>query len=532
MKRGLFALLALALLTAACGRTASQPKHIFLLTLDTTRGDAVNMIPGNPDTPHLAELAARGRTWKHAFCLTPITLPSHLNMLYSLPPHTLKIYNNGQVKAIPHPSLAQLLQARGYKCAAAVSLGVLKRDFGTAKGFDLYAENFRPNLWYRTAAEVTNDAIAALDRFRDTKSFFWFHYSDPHEPYFPPRYSEKFRILQNGREIHSHLSIEQPRVLVDVTIPPGGTRLVLDTDIPAEFRGTGKTRIRFISYQDFSMIPEPGAEEKVQIQFPSHWRRIRNRRQINYIASRPRSPLVISNRDSKPHKARLSFIYRMLEHPDSRPGLYREQVRYMDNQIGRLLQAIRQRGMMEDAVFLVIGDHGEGLGEYREHYGHIHYLNPVYTRVPLILAGKGVSPAPPAADLVSTLDVAPTLLEIAGAPTPDFMQGLSLLEKLPTRKLVLETYAPEAFFDAFSIVDPPWQIIHYPGRPEQKVELIHLDEDPLGIHNRFDAEAGSKIRSDLYNAVLKISRVLTASKGRAGRLDRRHEEILKSLGYL
>ncbi|HDP94564.1 MAG TPA: DUF229 domain-containing protein [Candidatus Aminicenantes bacterium] len=521
-----------ALLVTACGKSPAQPKYIFLLTLDTTREDSVNYTPGNSDTPHLAALASRGRTWSNAFALTPITLPSHLNILYSLPPHLLKVYNNGQPTEIPHPSLPQLLKSRGYQSAAAISLGVLKKDFGTAKGFDTYAENFRPNLWYRTAAEVNRDAFAALDRFQGEKTFFWFHYSDPHEPYYPPRFSERFRLLLEGRQIHSHLSTDQPRVMVDFMVPPGRSLLVLDTEVPEEFKGPDDTRVRFISYQDFSMAPEAGTEEVIELKIPRHWRRTRNKRQVNYLSSRFRSPLEILNRDTEPRRVRISFIYRMLEHPDSRAGLYREQVKYMDSQIGLLLNAIRERGMMDDSLFLVIGDHGEGLGEYRNHYGHIHYLNPVYTRVPLLLAGKGVSAAPPSSDLVSTLDVAPTLLEIAACKKPDFMEGLSLLKKIPIRRVVLETYSPEAYFDAFSIVAPPWQIIHYPGRPDEKIELIHMENDPLGIINRFESCENRKIKSDLYNAVLKISRALIASKRRPGQISKRHEEILKSLGYL
>ncbi|MDY0296538.1 MAG: sulfatase-like hydrolase/transferase [Acidobacteriota bacterium] len=525
-------LLFVLLLTLSCARKAIEPKYIFLLTLDTTRADAVNLTPGNSDTPHLAALAARGRTWSQAFALTPITLPSHLNMLYSLPPHRLKVYNNGQIQEIPHPSLSQLLKSKGYHGAAAISLGVLKKDFGTAKGFDSYAENFRPNLWYRTAAEVNRDAFAALERFRNRKTFFWFHYSDPHEPYYPPRFSEKFRILLDGREIHSHLSTDQPRVQVDFMAPPGKTRLTLETEIPREFQGPGETRVRFISYQDFLLTPETGAAEMIGLKIPSHWRRTRNKRQANYLASRFRSPLEITNSDSEPRRVRVSFIYRMLEHPDSRPGLYREQVHYMDSQIGLLLKKIREHGMMDDAVFLVIGDHGEGLGEYRRHYGHIHYLNPVYTRVPLILAGKGIASAPPSADPVSTLDVAPTLLRVAGCPVPEFMDGLSLLDPIPFRRIILETYSPEAYFDAFSIVNAPWQIIHYPGHSDDKIELIQMQNDPLGIDNRFEDCPDPKMKSELYNAVLKLSRALIASKGRPGKIDPRHEEMLKSLGYL
>ena len=53
MKIRVLCIMVLVLLVAACGKP-SPPKYIFLLTLDTTREDAVHLTPGNPDTPHLA----------------------------------------------------------------------------------------------------------------------------------------------------------------------------------------------------------------------------------------------------------------------------------------------------------------------------------------------------------------------------------------------------------------------------------------------------------------------------------------------
>ena len=532
MRKWIVLLIAMTLATLSCGGGRKVPRYVFFLTLDTTRADALNLEPGNTDTPNLAALAAGGRTYSQAFCLIPITLPSHLTMLYSLPPHMLKVYNNGQVQQIPRPSLAQLMQASGYHTAAAVSLGVLKKDFGAGKGFESYAENFRPNLWYRTAEEVTDDAIEAIDRFKDSKTFFWLHYSDPHEPYFPPHYSEKFHILVNGEEKFSALSIEQPRVNLDVMVEPGTTRVFMDTRIPEDFKRKDPVSIRYIFFQDFSAVPEEKGKSDISVRIPNGWVKTRNRKRDDYLSPHPRSRVEITNRGKKPRRVRVSFIHRMLEHPESRKWLYSREVQYMDSQIGRLLEAIRSRGMMDDSLFVIMGDHGEGMGEYRNHFGHIHYLNPVYTRVPLILSGPGVKPGSVSDSLVSTLDVAPTILDAAGYAIPEFMEGRSLLGPVKPGKLVLETYSPEAYFDAFSIVDPPWQIIHYPGRKKGKVEMIHLGNDPLGLSNIFNSMTDSKAKSSLYNAILKISRTLTASKGRVGRVDQKHEEILKSLGYL
>ncbi len=141
------------LLLCACSGSNTSPRWIFFITLDTTRADHINYTPGNSQTPNLAALAAEGIYFKHAYSLIPITLPSHTSMFYSMPPHRMKIYNNGQDHKITKPSVTQLLKSKGFNTSAVISLGVLKGDFGLNKGFDTYIENFTPGLWAKDAAQ-------------------------------------------------------------------------------------------------------------------------------------------------------------------------------------------------------------------------------------------------------------------------------------------------------------------------------------------------------------------------------------------
>jgi hypothetical protein len=113
---------------------------------------------------------------------------------------------------------------------------------------------------------------------------------------------------------------------------------------------------------------------------------------------------------------------------------------------------------------------------------------------------------------------------------PDFMRGHSLLKPLPQAKLLLETYAPEAYFDAFSILDYPYQVIFYPGRRDEKLEFFNLENDQPGEIKNSDQQG--KMKAELVNSVLKISRIITATKGKIDGVSERHREILISLGYL
>lgn len=545
-------LLCLSLLTAVSGcssKDPAEPDFIFLLTLDTTRADALDYsLQNNTKTPNLAQLAAKGQFYENAYALIPITLPSHASMFYSLQPHSLKLYNNGQTKKIPRPALAQLLKKKGYATGAVISLGVLKSDFGLDKGFDHYVENFKSYLWDKPADDVNKDAFAlvrrSLEKQKKTgkqgKGFFWIHYSDPHDPYFPPFEDGFFTIALDGAEVFRARSIEQPVVDVQLEIKPGKNTVTLDTQIPANFKNYPGCTVEYLKFRDFTLSANDSAIDKsITVSVPPHWNEKNTGSGINYYSEKNSSRIVITSRHTEPVKLKLHFIYSLWVDDASRKTFYAEEVRFMDRQIGRFIAFLKEAGIYDRSVFIVMGDHGEGLGEYRGHFGHIHYLNNSAMHVPLIITGPGVPAKGKQSRAVSTLNIAPTILEWAGIEKPDFMLGHSLLKPdAPAVRLLQETYSPEAYFDAFALVDHPYQLCFYPGRRENKLELFNLQEDPQGINPidknnpGKDKDAREKKRTQLVNAILKISRIITATKGKIGKASKRHEEILKSLGYL
>lgn len=532
MKR-IFSLLFVLLLTAAgCPAPGKQDlDYIFLITLDTTRADTIDYaLSGNELTPHLAQLASRGQYFDNAYALIPITLPSHASMFYSLPPHRLRLYNNGQVQKIAEPTVAQLLKGKGYTTGAVISLGVLKKDFGLDRGFDRYFENFKPYLWSKRAEDVNKDAFRLIRqslqdtrRITDRKYFSWIHYSDPHEPYFPPHDDEegKFSVSVNNKEVFVSRSTEEPVVNVEIPLNPGKNRLRFETRIPPVFKNFPACTVDYIKYRDFSLeAPE------VETVIPGNWERKKTRTGIDYYTEENKSEVVLLNRGREATAVKLRFIYSLRVGDAVRKAFYKEEIKYMDAQLGKFIEFLKENNIYDNAVFIIMGDHGEGLGEYRGHYGHIHYLNQPAVRVPLIIAGKGIEPKGKREETVSALDIAPTILDIAGITKPAFMLGRSLLKPLTRTKLLLETYSPEAYFDAFSVLDYPYQVIFYPGRRKEKLEFVYLKEDGTGTRENLG------IRVKLVKDVLKISRIITATKGKIGGASARHKEILKSLGYL
>jgi len=526
----------LLLLMAGCSKDQA-PRYLFLITLDTTRADFVNYaLEGNNLTPNFARLAAKGVVFENAYSLIPITLPSHTSIFYSMPPHRLKVFNNGDTNRASEPALAQLLQKEDFQTGAVVSLGVLRAEAGLNHGFDQYLENFRPNLWYRNAAEVNADVMRQVREFKQGKAFFWIHYSDPHGPYFTPDYPQKFRAFFNGNEVLSGRSTDQFMVDLDLELLPGLNKLNLRTEIPLRTLSGEDLLVKNIAYMNFNTY---GVDEvaAVEMHLPRRWNRVEQRRgKVTYFAKDSKSRIVLINRDKEPRRVKISFLLQLhLDYENTRL-LYREEMVYMDREFGRLVSFLKREGLYKDSAFVVMGDHGEGLGEIKNgHVGHIHYLNRVYSHVPLFIAGKGIKGPARRKELVSNLDIAPTVLGLAGVAKAPHMQGTSLLDAaIPQRRLLLATYTPEAYLNAFSLLEFPYQLIYTPERPiGERMEFLHLLEDAFGGTNLFrNPTVAPQLKTKLVNAVRELAKVILQRRDKPGTYSKRQEEILKSLGYL
>jgi choline-sulfatase len=192
--------LAVMALLGACGRAHDQgsggsdsgvPRpSILLVTLDTTRADAIGPEAKGVETPAFDALAARGRRYRQAYATCPETLPSHTSMMTGLYPAEHAVHENGRHLAGDRPVLAERLHEAGYATAAFVSSFTLARRFGLARGFDVYDDEPSAGREERTSRETTDRALEYLRREKGRPLLLWVHYYDPHAPYAPP---EPFR---------------------------------------------------------------------------------------------------------------------------------------------------------------------------------------------------------------------------------------------------------------------------------------------------------------------------------------------------
>ena len=110
---------------------------------------------------------------------------------------------------------------------------------------------------------------------------------------------------------------------------------------------------------------------------------------------------------------------------------YMACVSYVDAQVGKLLDALEEKKLLENTVIVLWGDHGYHLGDHAEWCKHSNFEQA--TRIPLLFAGPGVEKNKAEDTPVELVDVFPTLFELSGVETPD-VDGKSLVPLLDGKK--------------------------------------------------------------------------------------------------
>jgi arylsulfatase A-like enzyme/Flp pilus assembly protein TadD len=376
-------------------KAAPAPRpSILLVTLDTTRADAIGPDAIGIKTPGFNALAARGARFTQAYAAVPETLPSHVTILTGVFPATHTVHENARPIPATTEVAAERLREAGYRTAAFVSSFILARQFGLSRGFDSYDDALPQGAVERTARETTDAAMAFVAQKSSQPLFLWVHYFDPHYPYTP----------------------------------------------------------------------------------------------------------------AEPYRSRFS----------GKP--YLGEVAAMDAQLGRLVEAFEQ-GVAGPAAIVVVGDHGEGLGDHGEAlHGNLLYQSTM--RVPLVVIGPGVTP-----DVndtpVSTRRIFHTLLDWAGVPEP-----------LSLRHVVTEVVVGEAMKPFLEYGWQP-QVMAVSGRHKSilagRVEMYDVVADPAETR---DLAADDRTRPPVPAALRDYPVPSPAASRPPENLDESARKALASLGYV
>ena len=114
-----------------------------------------------------------------------------------------------------------------------------------------------------------------------------------------------------------------------------------------------------------------------------------------------------------------------------------DNIHFMDGQVGALLDQLEADGLADSTIVIWTTDHGDGLPRAKRDLFDLGLLVPMIVRVPEALRQQGATPGSWDEQLVSFVDLAPTILRLAGLPAPAWMQGRDFLRaSSPPRRYV------------------------------------------------------------------------------------------------
>ena len=215
--------------------------------------------------------------------------------------------------------------------------------------------------------------------------------------------------------------------------------------------------------------------------------------------------------------------------PESYRRRYREEVAYVDREIGRLLDGLGQQGLLSHTIVIITADHGESLGEHDYYFAHGEYLYKEALHVPLMVRGPGLSPGR-RADVVGLVDLVPSLAEVLRLDVGKPMRGVAVFQNpAPLERAILAaTFPATATTERYAAIRRGETLVF--SRPDRWELFLSGDESKNVIETaRPQARA---LASELWKLLGRddLAHLKLPSPIRA--IDEETAKVFRSLGYL
>lgn len=410
-----FLALSLCLLApaGAATRAASAPNILFLFS-DDQRADTIHAL-GNAaiETPNLDRLVADGTVFTRAYCM------------------------GAQQGAVCVPSRAMLMTGRTlFRIKENLDGQVTWPEAFARAGYS----TFITGKWH-------NQAPSLVRAFQEGKNVFLGGMGK--DPYALP--VQDFGSDHNLSEIR----------------PSGKHCVELFTDTVIDFLNGQKGQKPFLAYVAFNAPHDPRIAPK-----PYHdkYNAAKPPLPENFLPQHPFNNGNMTGRDEE-----LAPWPRTPEIVRQHLADYYASITFLDAQVGRVLNALKAGGLLENTIVVFSSDHGLAIGSHGLFGKQNLYDHSMHA--PLLFAGPGVPKGKRADALCYLLDIFPTLGELAGVAGPEGSEGKSLAPVLAGRS----DRVRESLFTAYikaqrAVRDGRWKLLVYPRI--NKAQLFDLEKDP------------------------------------------------------
>jgi arylsulfatase A-like enzyme len=356
------------------GVVASSHPNVVLIVVDTLRRDRVSAFGYERETtPVIDALADEGALFENFTSTETWTLPAHASLFTGLYPREHQAHIDHTYLDGKYETLAEVLRAAGFLTAGYSANPWLSRVSGLDQGFQelryLGVETSTGFLFLKAFEARLTESDLGARAVTDAALRFITDAESRRRPFF---------LFANYMEAHEpYGSFPEPffSAFLREPLPRDiGQRWVRDT----------------IRFQCLSCSSDPRVEAEGLTCRDDRWRVTPSRLEASV-------------------------------------ALYDAGVRYVDGQIGRIRDALRELAILDDTIFIVTSDHGESLGE-RGQMGHGAFLYQSVLAIPLVVRYPPLFPAGSRrAEPASLVDILPTLREALSLPPSSSISGRSLL---------------------------------------------------------------------------------------------------------
>jgi arylsulfatase A-like enzyme len=463
---------------------SSNRPDVVIVTLDTVRADHLSLYGYERDTtPRLEQLAREATLYTRAIASSDLTLSTHASLFTGMYArhHGARLgrFTGASRLSGRNATLAEILGQEGYRTLAVVGNPTyLAARYGLARGFEHYDDRrpvpFYPDLPPYLLARPLSAALEAIAPLDNS-----------------------FRAAPYGYRRAAEVNREVEALLERAYAPEDPLFL-------------------FVNYMDAHTPYDP----------PSPF----DRRYPGRLAPEQDPP-------SMDALGAIRKLERELGEAERRHlvSQYDGEIAYVDHHLGRLFELLQELGIYEGSLIIVTSDHGEALGEHGLlGHGVSVYQNQVY--VPLLIKFPEQREPAIVDELVSTVDLLPTVLDMLGLPIPAPAEGTSLAPGASRRiRSVLAESYPGVFLHrahprfrrvARAVFAGDLKLIATTAGGR---ELYDLSRDPEERDNLYDADAPPRELEDELARWLASRRAVRP--GEKAILDDDARERLRALGY-
>ncbi len=376
---------------------ADARPNVLLITADEMRFDCLSCA-GHPvvRTPHLDALAGRGVRFTRAYTPYPVCVPARMSILSGQYAHAHGAMHNGAMIAPGQPTIASLLQQRGYRTAA----------LGKMHFWPTYAQ---VGFEHMRLAEQNGSGWKVDDYHSDylaqrglVDQWDLWDQQQPYRDQAPPEYWQTFGARVSALpEEHYHTTW-----ITDETI----AWLRQADDRP------------FFAWTSFIKPHHP-------LDPPAPWDRMYDPAAIGPLgdpADALSKPLMTGGGRRDPRRAYFDLRQLSQEAFARVAALYYASISHIDHHVGRILDVLRERGVLDQTLVVFTSDHGDYMGDYGLVLKSPSVPYDALAKVPMIMAGPGCRQGAVSDALVSLVDLLPTFAGRAGGQVPPFVQGRDL----------------------------------------------------------------------------------------------------------